>query len=223
MKRLDCSLFVAIALLSFTATAWAGSDWYRTPNEPNRPTDEVSSNPTPPREKTDSLSSIGISEGVFELSGQTKFNFSKTDIEVTGSPDTEVTSTVIQFDGLYYFKKNLGLGLSVQYDKSETEVDGASLDTSTFLIGPLMTYNIPLKDKFSVFVNGLVGYATLKIGNDDADGWGFQIGGGVKYFPMKSASINATVSYQYIGLEDDYENDYDASGVNFGIGLSIYF
>jgi long-subunit fatty acid transport protein len=170
-----------------------------------------------------SLWAMDINQGRFELSGQSNLNFSKMEIEVDGSPDTDVTSTEFQFDGLYYLQKNLGLGLSILYDKTEIEVGAADIDTSTLLIGPQVSYNIPLNEKISLFVNGLVGYATEEIENEDADGWGFQVGVGLKYFLTNSASINGTLSYQSLSLEDDPGNDFDSSGVGVGIGLSMYF
>jgi hypothetical protein len=170
-----------------------------------------------------SLWAMDINQGRFELSGQSKFNFSKTNIEVTGSPDTDVTSTEIQFDGLYYLQKNLGLGFSILYDKTETEVAGASFDTSTFLFGPQVSYNIPLNEKVSLFVNGLVGYATIEIDSEDADGWGYQIGTGLKYFFTNLTSINGTLIYKSLSLEDDFGNDFDSSGFGVGVGLSMYF
>ncbi len=169
------------------------------------------------------LWAMDINQGKIELSGQTKFNFSKTDIEATGSPDIDVTTFEFQLDGLYYLQKNLGLGLTILYDKTETEVAGASVDSSTFIIGPQVTYNIPLNEKVSLFVNGAVGYATAEFDNADADGWAYQFGGGLKYFLTNSASINGAVSYQSISLEDDFNNDIDTSGVSVGVGLSIYF
>lgn len=170
-----------------------------------------------------SLWAMDINQGKFELSGQTRFNFSKTTAEATGSPDVDITSNEFQIDGLYYLQKNLGLGLSILYDKTETESGGVSVDSSTFIIGPQVTYNFPLNEKVSLFVNGAVGYATVEVDNADADGWAYQFGGGLKYFLTNSASINGTLNYQKISLEDDFNNDIDVSGMSVGVGISIYF
>jgi opacity protein-like surface antigen len=169
------------------------------------------------------LWAMDINQGKIELAGQSKFNFSKTDVEVAGSPDIEETTTEFQLDGLYYLQTNLGLGLTFLYDQTETEVAGTSGDSSTFVVGPQVTYNIPLNEKVSLFVNGAVGYATVEVDNDDADGWAYQLGGGLKYFLTNSASINGAVSYQSLSLEDDFDNEIDFSGVSVGVGLSIYF
>ncbi|MBE0568874.1 MAG: hypothetical protein IH577_04285, partial [Deltaproteobacteria bacterium] len=74
------------------------------------------------------------------------------------------------------------------------------------------------------FVNGAVGYATAEVEDFDADGWAFQLGGGLKYFLTNSASINGALTYQNLSLEaDSGGGDIDTSGINIGIGLSIYF
>jgi len=69
-----------------------------------------------------SLWAMDINQGRIELSGQSNLNFSKMEIEVDGSPDTDVTSTEFQFDGLYYLQNNLGLGLSILYDKTRSKL-----------------------------------------------------------------------------------------------------
>jgi len=84
-------------------------------------------------------------------------------------------------------------------------------------------YNFPLNEKVSLFVKAAVGYATLEVDNEDADGWAFQLGGGLKYFLTNSASINGALTYQNQSLEADSGVDIDSSGINIGVGLSIYF
>jgi len=170
-----------------------------------------------------SLWAMDINQGKFELSGSTAFKFSDMTTEVTGSPDIDTTSYSFDFDGNYYFMKNFGLGLIFQYQKDEVEVSGVSSDSSTLLIGPQLTYNFPLSETVSLFINGAVGYATAEFDNDDADGWGWQVGAGLKYFFTNSVSINGSLKYQSLSLEDDFNNDIDSSGFGVGIGLSMYF
>jgi hypothetical protein len=169
------------------------------------------------------LWAMDINQGKFELSGTTAFNFSDTTAEVSGSPDVDTTTYSLQLDGLYYFANNFGLGLTFLYEDSEVEVGGSSVDSSTFVIGPQLTYNFPLNEKVSLFVNGSIGYATVEVQSEDADGWAYKVGGGLKYFLTNSASINGSVSYQALTLEDDSDNDFDVDGVSVGVGLSIYF
>jgi hypothetical protein len=167
---------------------------------------------------------MDINQGKIELSGKSAIDFSDTTTEVTGAPDIDETSFNFQIDGLYYLQNNLGLGLIIEYDKTETEVAGVDVDSSTLIIGPQVTYNFPLSEKVSLFVNGAVGYATAEIDDFDADGWAFQLGGGLKYFLTNSASINGSLTYQNLSLEaDSGGGDIDTSGINVGVGLSIYF
>jgi opacity protein-like surface antigen len=171
-----------------------------------------------------SLWAMDIDQGKFELSGTTAFNFSDTTTELDGGTDVDVTTYSIELDGNYYFMKNLGLGLIFQYEKSEIDAGGPNdLDSSTVFIGPQVIYNFPLSEKVSLFVKGAVGYAELEVEGEEADGWGFQAGGGLKYFITNSASINGSVMYQNLSLEADAGGDADTDGFNIGVGLSIYF
>lgn len=170
-----------------------------------------------------SLWAMDINQGKYELSGSTAFNFSDTSTEVTGAPDIDTTSFSFELDGNYYLRNNLGLGLLFLYENDEVDSGGISVDSSTFIIGPQVIYHFPLNEKVSLFVKGAVGYATLEVDNEDADGWAFQLGGGLKYFLTNSASINGALTYQTQSLETDSGVDIDSSGINIGIGLSIYF
>lgn len=170
------------------------------------------------------LWAMDINQGKFELAGKTAFNFSDTTTEFDGGADVDTTTWSIELDGNYYFAKNLGLGLIFQYQKSEVDAGGPNdLDSSTVFIGPQVIYHFPLNEKISLFVNGAVGYAELEVESEDADGWGFQVGGGLKYFLTNSASINGSVMYQSLSMEADAGGDADTDGFTFGVGLSIYF
>ena len=169
------------------------------------------------------LWAMDINQGKLELSGKTAFDFSDTTTEVSGQPDTDTTTYSFEIDGLYYIANNLGLGLILQYENSEIEQGGFETDISSLLIGPQVTYNFPLSEKVSLFVNGAVGYAEAEVDDADADGWGWQVGAGLKYFLTNSASINGVVSYKALSLEDDSDNDFDVDGVSVGVGFSIYF
>jgi outer membrane protein len=168
------------------------------------------------------LWAMDIDPGKFELAGTTAFNFSDTTTEVDGAPDIDTTTWSFELDGNYYFMKNIGLGLILQYQDSEIDAGAGDIETSTFFIGPQIIYNIPLNYKVSLFVKGSVGYADVEVESEDADGWGWQVGGGLKYFLTNSASINAGVSYQSLYMEDG-AGDVDTDSFNVGVGLSIYF
>ena len=169
------------------------------------------------------LWAMDINQGKFELAGKTAFNFSDTTTEVDGSPDVDVTTWSFELDGNYYFAKNLGLGLILQYQKSEIDAGAGDTDVSTVFIGPQVIYHFPLNEKVSLFVNGAVGYAEVEVESADADGWGFEVGGGLKYFLTNSASVNARVQYRNLSMEADGGGDADTDGFNIGVGLSIYF
>jgi len=172
-----------------------------------------------------SLWAMDINQGKFELSGKTAFDFSDTTTEVDGGPDIDQTTWSIEVDGNYYLVKNLGLGLIFSYQDSEIDAGGpgGTLDSSTVFIGPQLIYHFPIGEKVSLFVNGAVGYAALEVEDQDADGWGFKVGGGLKYFLTNAISLNGSVNYQWLTMEADAGGDADTDGVSVGVGLSLYF
>lgn len=171
------------------------------------------------------LLAMDLNPGTIELSGRTGFNLSDRSYEEDGAPDVDVTSTELRIDGSYYILRNLGVGLFVQYESEEIDQEGfPGLDTSSVIIGPQVTYHFPLSPQFNLFVNGAVGYAAAEVNNRDADGYAFEVGGGLKYFLKNNISINGTLAYQFMTLEaDDTGRDVDFSGAIFGVGLSVYF
>ena len=82
------------------------------------------------------LWAMDITQGKFELSGKTAFDFSDTTTEVSGQPDIDTTTWSFQLDGNYYIMNNLGLGLILQYEKTKIEQGGSDTDISSLLIGP---------------------------------------------------------------------------------------
>ena len=173
------------------------------------------------------LLAMDLNPGTIELSGRTAFNYSDQSFEEDGQPDIDVTTVEFRFDGSYYVLRNLGVGLFIQYDDQEVDVEGAAgpgLDSSTVIIGPQLIYNFPLGPKFNLFVNGAIGYAAAEVQGRDADGYALQVGGGVKYFINNSISVNGTLGYQFLTLEgDESGRDVDLSGLFVGAGLSVYF
>ena len=173
-----------------------------------------------------SLWAMDIDQGRFELAGKTAFDFSDTTTELDGPQgDIDQTTWSIEFDGNYYLVRNLGLGLIFSYQDSEIDAGGpgGTIDSSTVFIGPQIIYLVPIGEKTSLFVNGAVGYAALEIEDEDADGWGFKVGGGLKYFLTNAISINGSVNYQWLTMEADAGGDADTDGVSVGVGLSLYF
>lgn len=158
-----------------------------------------------------------IQVGTVELSGTTEFSY--TDQEVENGTDIDIKTTELDVDALYYLVENLGLGLSVSY--SDTEVD--NLDTSSWLVGPQVLYNFSMSEEASLFLKGSVFYAESEFDSVDADGWGWSVDGGAKYFINDHVSLNGSVGYASLSLEDDFNNDADIKGFNFGVGFSLYF
>ncbi len=56
-----------------------------------------------------------------------------------------------------------------------------------------------------------------------ADGWAFNVGGGLRFFPVDFASLDVLVTYAYGSLSDSASNDFTVKGWNLGAGFSFFF
>lgn len=155
--------------------------------------------------------------GTVELSGTTEFSY--TDQELEDGTDIDIKTTELEVDALYYVLENLGLGLTVSYLEQEFE----NVDSSAFSVGPQVLYNFSVSENASLFLKGSVVYAEAEVDSIDADGWGWSVAGGAKYFINNHVSLNGSVGYASLSLEDDFNNDADIKGFNFGVGFSLYF
>ncbi len=61
-----------------------------------------------------------------------------------------------------------------------------------------------------------------EIDNRDTDGYGCGVNGVLSYF-IKEKSLDASLGYTSVTLDNDYNNDdIDLNGFDMGVGLSIY-
>ncbi|MBE0602650.1 MAG: outer membrane beta-barrel protein [Deltaproteobacteria bacterium] len=167
-----------------------------------------------------SLWAMDIPQGKYELTGTTSFDFATSSLD-TGNGDVDTDTISLELDGQYYFQKNIALGVSFTYN--DTDVDGSALDSTFWMIGPQATYNISIDPKLSFFVNGMIGYANYDIGNNDSDGFGFKVGGGVKYFFVNNVALVGQLKYTWMNLDPDFGPDWDYSELSLGAGLAVVF
>jgi len=92
-----------------------------------------------------------------------------------------------------------------------------------WMIGPQATVNFSLDPKLSFFLNGSVGYANYDLGGNDADGFGFRVGGGIKYFIVNNIAAVAQLKYTWLSLDPDEGDDMDIDTLDLGVGLSFLF
>jgi hypothetical protein len=165
-----------------------------------------------------------LAPGTFELSGGTNLDYGKMTTSVPGEPDVDQTSLTLETDALYYVVKNLGLGLALRYDKSETDFGGlgGTVDSSSSLIGPALKFSLPVAPSASVLLGGAVGRMSMSSDGSDADGWAFTVGGGLRLFAADWASFDALVSYTNASI--DFQGiDVDVTGWDVGLALSVFF
>ncbi|MBP2675521.1 MAG: hypothetical protein H6Q84_2361 [Deltaproteobacteria bacterium] len=162
-----------------------------------------------------SVCAMDIDAGKYELTGTTAFDYSSTSTDRDGGGNVDTDTITLNFDGNYYFQKNLAIGAFFEY--SDIDIEGGG-DASSWMIGPQVTYNISIDPKLSFFVNGGIGYASYDWGSADADGWGFRFGGGVKYFIIPSVAVVGQLRYTWMDLDEVEIDEF-----NMGIGLSVLF
>jgi opacity protein-like surface antigen len=88
-------------------------------------------------------------------------------------------------------------------------------------VGP-RCLQISFDQKLYFFVNG--GSAMqLRHGRHDADGFGFRVGGGIKYFIVNNIAAVAQLKYTWLSLDPDEGDDMDIDTLDLGVGLSFLF
>lgn len=163
-----------------------------------------------------------LAAGTMELSGWTALGYNSQTVDFGGG-EQDYSSFSIDIGGSYYVVKNLAVGAFVNYLDESNSGDLGDSDSSTFVVGPQLTYNLGVAPQASVFFTGGLGYATNDEDGFATDGWAFTLGGGLRYFPVDRVSFDALLSYISASLEDDLGDTVDTSGFGIGVGLTVYF
>lgn len=167
-----------------------------------------------------------ISAGTFQLGGDANVSFSTGSVEFAtpvGTEEIDIDTFELGASGLFYVIPNLGLGAFIDHSNTTTEFEGEESDSSSTVVGPQLSYNLSLAEQLSVFGTAGLGYATAEDDDADADGFAWAIGGGLRFFPARSVSLDGLISYSNLNLEDDFNNELDVSDLRIGVGLSVYF
>lgn len=168
-----------------------------------------------------------LSAGTFQLGGDGSISFSRRSSEIEGNEGDDIDTLRVRASGFYYLVPNLGLGAFLEYLQQSTEVVGDDLQVSTVIVGPQVSYNLALAERLSAFGTVGAGWAKseAEVGDvsSDISGLAWQLGGGLRFFPARSVSIDGSVSYLSLNLEDDEDRDIDSSELGVRVGLSFYF
>lgn len=179
-----------------------------------------------------SLSTTGhardLNQGTIEIGGDLDLSMVSLEVKPEGGDKVETDTTTLSASALYYVVQNVGVGITWDYMSDEAKVAGDKAETTTNMIGPTAAYNISLNDKTSLKVLGAVVMSSTElsgtsISTTKIDGFGWTIGGQLSYFLNDFVSLNGSLQYLSLSLEeDDTKTDVDTTGFGAGVGLSVY-
>lgn len=170
-----------------------------------------------------------LEAGTLELGGSLRASMTSSTIKIEGFEDLDQDSTALDILALYYVSDNLGLGVTWNYDTTEFSSGGGSFEVTSNEVGPAVAYNISLNKDASL---KLIGAFLLASVEDDAvfgdgvtiDGNGWAVGGIISNFINDYMSIDASLVYESLSLEEDVsDTDVDLDGYTVGVGISVYF
>jgi len=174
-----------------------------------------------------SASARDIEQGTLEVGGDLDISISSTDVDTEGGSKTDTDTQSFDASVLYYFQKNVGLGVLWSYENAEATTGASSAEVTTILIGPQLSFNLSLNDKTNARLEGTVFYGSTEVNDSvstvEADGFGWGIAGGLSYFVTESVSLNGGVTFISLTEEIDSTNaDIDVDSLSFGVGISVY-
>ncbi len=173
-----------------------------------------------------------LNQGTIEIGGGSGFSMDSFEFEPEGFPKTEVDITTLSARALYYVVQNIGVGIAWDYTSAETTFADYKAERTDHFIGPTAAYNISLNDRTSVkllgaFVMASTDTSNTISGTSTIDGVGWTTGGQLIYFPNDFVSLNGSLQYRSVSLEDPSENsdtktNVDETALGAGVGLSVY-
>jgi hypothetical protein len=181
------------------------------------------------------IANAQISKGTIMLGGTLDFSSSGGSTKGGGVTVDKAGSSsfTIAPMGAYYLTDNIAIGLGIGYGMTSSGPDTMETTGSSFAIGPMVRYNMPLADKFGAFVQaGLSissGSSSTKAGTVTVDGpktsgMDFAIEPGLLYFISDRIAIEAT--YGRIGYNTSTSktgtgaSEVTDTDTEFGINLS---
>lgn len=169
-----------------------------------------------------------IEASTTEIAGDINLSIASLDTSVSGFSDVSTDRQAMSIDGIFYLKKNVGVGITLDYDHTESSSLGVSSESTTNMIGPVISYNISTGEKTSLKLQGAALYSWAEqvdpsIGTTVLDGFGWRIGSQLSYFINEKVSFNAGINYASINLKDDvFDVTVKTSGIGIGAGISVY-
>lgn len=171
-----------------------------------------------------------ISTGSIMITGDTNLEIGSSEIKTTGGKTT-TDSTEINLAGVYFVAKNVGVGLMLGNEDTETD-DGSSVSKESMtMVGPIVGYNISLNNNVSIMLHASFFSVTgdLDYGagsNTDIDGDGHMLGGSVNYFLNDNVAVNFGLRMVKADIDltsGGTSTPADMKETATSIGLSTYF
>jgi opacity protein-like surface antigen len=163
--------------------------------------------------------SSSLNPGALQLSGKSSFEWSQT--AVTDRED--VTEIGAALSAMYYVSHFLAFGLSLGYDHTELESGDYQ---SHFIFGPKAGIDWGLMNNLSVFGDFTIGIARgeEKIAGltDTGDGFGYEVGAGLRLFLNRNVSLDLFGAFQQVRLDYPNMGEQTISDLRAGVGLSVF-
>lgn len=167
-----------------------------------------------------------IEQGTVAILGDLDLSFMSTTLDFGGGAKLDTDTTALSATALYFISKNFGIGLGWSYENQEASAGGIFAEATMNTFGPAALYNISMNEHASLQLFGSIDYASLEerdgSGTFEVDGWGFSVGARLSYFLNDFVSVDGSLGYSYVELEDDFGNSADLDGVRLGLGLTVY-
>lgn len=171
-----------------------------------------------------------IPAGAIMITGDTNLEIGGSETKFPGGTTTTDTAE-INLAGLYFVTRNVGLGLMLGSEDTETD-DGSSVtNESLTMFGPIVGYNVSLNSDVSLLFHASVFTVTGDLGDDaglnvDIDGDGYLLGGAVNYFVNDHVAVNFGLRMTKADLDFSDGGTTTAADLDetaASIGLSAFF
>ncbi len=171
-----------------------------------------------------------IDAGRVMFMGDTSLDYSSSEVSASGS-ETTTDKVELNFTSLYFVRPNLGVGLLLGYEDSETD-DGTTVEKQSMtMFGPVVGYNISLDHNTSLMLNAGIFTASGDMddgaGNTgDIDGEGYILGAAFAFFLNDNVAVNLGVRQidADIDLDDGATTtSADMTETAFNVGFATFF
>ena len=163
------------------------------------------------------------------LSGDFDISFDFEKQKAKGQDEVDQETQRIYLSSYYYVADNFALGLGFVNISASYESDNFKSETDRKGIIPGALYNLSLDEKTSVrFSLAYAKYETeyssefSPSSKDKMDGW--MVGSELNVYLIENASLDFKLQYFMFDVdEEDSNSNIDYSGLNAGMGLTVYF